>query len=675
MSSGDAVSGGVVGSISFVKRAAVLRVKYLVAEIAGLGGRRLTPDLVAPHPLNRNGVRLNGHRCEELFMQVFGKYDPREASHGAVCVQAAPGDSFFLDFHRCAGGDEKIAALTSEHLPYASLGSSHINQVLRNIIGQAVVSGCPQATNGEQRLNLALVEAHDFALAEACRLGLVWEVLSYKLAQEEPDGIVCIQAALNDPANAMMLVHEMQIINQMSQVCILERDKAGEVSVQTVRDRLRREGSALADSAAFLPLLQFVLEQGAGGKNAFVDPLVAFHQLFVNPRSRRLRESHFRVVCQLKFPRLRLVLLKAAYGCPVGCVRDGWIDYFGVTHVAKLCSKQADVLDLADELCNRFHIQYAEAGVWLKDVGLRPLHVFDIELGRILLAKEGYSGTIEEVHEVAGKFDARVRLNCLADVLKKLPEVLPLICAGGKKAVVAEALNPTVITFDAEGLATSSHRAHACDVPTMITVNWEHIVDQKEAKALANKCRVLLSLSLAAGHAPLPTMEMLKVGLVAKIPVVQASCAFPKGSLVLLPFVPSHAHIVTECVHPHRVPVTVDTSVLYLLPCWKVSWTNPFWAVRRSQDESVCNCALAEIKDSVIHSVSSGTAFKVSDSRMVVSEIVPVPCLVNTKDISASEEVVLYAPPLMMLRPKAKGQKRQRTWVDDVQSKRIPSDH
>ncbi len=82
MSSGGASSGGAVGGVSFVKRAVVLRVKYLVAEIAGLGGRRLTPDLGAPHPLNRNGVRLNGHRCEELFMQVFRKYDPREASHG-----------------------------------------------------------------------------------------------------------------------------------------------------------------------------------------------------------------------------------------------------------------------------------------------------------------------------------------------------------------------------------------------------------------------------------------------------------------------------------------------------------------------------------------------------------------------------------------------------------------
>jgi hypothetical protein len=356
-------------------------------------------------------------------------------------------------------------------------------------------------------------------------------------------------------------------------------------------------------------------------------------------------------------------------------VRDGWIDYFGVSHVAKLCGKQADLLLAADELCTRFHTLYAEAGVWSEDVGLRSLHVFDIELGRILLAKEGYAGTLEEVQEAAGKFDARLRLKCSSSVLLKLPQLLPVICAGGKKGSVAGALNPKVITFDAAGLATSTQLAHSPDVQTITTVQWQHIVDSTEAKALANKCRVLLSLSLAAGHAPLPTSEMLKVSVVAKVPVVEASCAFAKGSLVLLPLVPGHHQIATECVHPHRVPVTVDSTVLYLLPCWKGSWTNPFWAVRRSQDESVCNSALAEIKDSVIHSLSSGSAYKSSDSRMVVSEIVPVPCLVNTKDISVSEEVVLYVPPLTLQRPTVTGQKRQRTWVDDARAKRIPSDH
>ena len=39
------------------------------------------------HGMTAVGLRLNGQRCEELFMQVFKKFDFSEASHGAVCVE------------------------------------------------------------------------------------------------------------------------------------------------------------------------------------------------------------------------------------------------------------------------------------------------------------------------------------------------------------------------------------------------------------------------------------------------------------------------------------------------------------------------------------------------------------------------------------------------------------
>jgi len=90
-------------------------------------------------------------------------------------------------------------------------------------------------------------------------------VLAHELEVEEEDGVVCIQAALNDPAHATMIAHDMQVIKHSSRVCMSECNKAGEVSVDVVRARLHAEGSALAETAAFLPLLQFVLEQGCGG--------------------------------------------------------------------------------------------------------------------------------------------------------------------------------------------------------------------------------------------------------------------------------------------------------------------------------------------------------------------------------------------------------------------------
>ena len=58
--------------------------------------------------------------------------------------------------------------------------------------------------------NLALIAPCDSALADACRVGLRWEVLSEKLEHEKPDGVLRIQVALNDPAHAAMLVHDMR---------------------------------------------------------------------------------------------------------------------------------------------------------------------------------------------------------------------------------------------------------------------------------------------------------------------------------------------------------------------------------------------------------------------------------------------------------------------------------
>ena len=85
-----------------------------------------------------------------------------------------------------------------------------------------MVRGCGDATDAFGRSNLALIGPRDSALAEACRLGLRWEVLSAKLEQARPDGACCIQAALNDPAHAAMLVHEMQILKQLAEACTVE---------------------------------------------------------------------------------------------------------------------------------------------------------------------------------------------------------------------------------------------------------------------------------------------------------------------------------------------------------------------------------------------------------------------------------------------------------------------
>ena len=211
-------------------------------DFTGSAARRLLATLVVAHPSNRNGVRINGDRCEELVCHVFRKFDFDEASHGVVCVELELSDDSVRAWHRAAPVDERIGALPLDLIQYASIGSSHINQVIRNVIARAVVANCPQATDAEGRLCLQLVEAHDSALAEACKYGLRWEVLSRNLEIEEPGGVLCIQAALNDPANAMMVMHEMQIIKHLARVCALETSTAGSVCRESVRARLLAEG-------------------------------------------------------------------------------------------------------------------------------------------------------------------------------------------------------------------------------------------------------------------------------------------------------------------------------------------------------------------------------------------------------------------------------------------------
>ena len=128
--------------------------------------------------------------ARNFFEQVFRKFDYEEACYGAVCLEVSSADTEVASWDLAAPLDERLAVFAMEHFPHASLGSTHINQVLRNILGKAVVHDCPAATDPASRLSLRLVEAHDAALAAACRTGLRWEVLSSALAVEEPDAIL-----------------------------------------------------------------------------------------------------------------------------------------------------------------------------------------------------------------------------------------------------------------------------------------------------------------------------------------------------------------------------------------------------------------------------------------------------------------------------------------------------
>eukprot|EP00969_Alexandrium_andersonii_P158753 7013512-Alexandrium_andersonii.AAC.1 len=54
---------------------------------------------VGAHPQNRNGVGVNGSRCDALLKSVLGSFEYSEACHDAVRIEEEPGGTRFFDFN------------------------------------------------------------------------------------------------------------------------------------------------------------------------------------------------------------------------------------------------------------------------------------------------------------------------------------------------------------------------------------------------------------------------------------------------------------------------------------------------------------------------------------------------------------------------------------------------
>ena len=57
---------------------------------------------------------LTVERCEELFKQVFRKFDYEEACHGALWLEVSPADAEVAAWHLAAPPDERLAAFPVE---------------------------------------------------------------------------------------------------------------------------------------------------------------------------------------------------------------------------------------------------------------------------------------------------------------------------------------------------------------------------------------------------------------------------------------------------------------------------------------------------------------------------------------------------------------------------------
>ena len=677
------------GKTSAIKRAAALRSKYRVPG-PDAPPTALSPKLVAQHKLNRGGVAINGSRIDELLLQVLTHYDPEEANHGAVCVEEQPNCSYIREYNKeKTAGDAALAAVTDQAIPFGSLGASHINQVLRNIVYGARSEQAPHVVDESGKLSLERVGAHDSALADACTTGLKWDILSFRLEQEEPDGVSCIVAALNDRQAAQMLMHEMESIKTLARICTRESGVASDVAERQVRAKLVGQGfSALAESPGLSHLLRFVLEQGSDGALSIMQPLFIFHERFINPQLRRLRAHHFKDVCMIDCPWLRLVMLQSAYGASRrDGVKDCWIEAFGPPLVAKIMKPNMKSFrgDMSF-MVKKFHRGYAAlrayahfpAGHQHKFLGRLGMRLGDI----LMKAPEDQLKARAAMSVAVWGFEQDLRKDMDEEQSQKLgvpmggpaqdptPE-LPV----AKKGNAPQEKRMMLVSYDEQGNALRTEGAALAAGSSRIEVLSLTATDRRQdAVREVAKAKLFEALHVCAqaDNAVKSLAKAQAEGDPASLKTVRVFCKEEAaiGTLMFLPLVPFVQSITEESTHPHRVHCQVFDygGDLTIAPCVKLmsrdaalaaarkgkekDWVVPFWLMRRSSNRHECNCVIEHIQVDVILT-GGGLCVPATDTtsaRVVFDSHFKLPVITNDTAVAGDSELVLYhaagaAPP------------------------------
>ena len=327
-------------STQTIKKSIALRAKYRAKqEIEEPTYVVMSPLSVVPHPKNRGGVPATSLRTKELTGTItFEACDVSEANHSAVAVEDQPADvmprppwyNFQSAFEQQVKCDQYMCkgALGIRAI-LGSLSHGHFNCCCRNILsGQ---SGCECPTRGDGAsdfectckaspildadgtYSMEKLEDHDKPWCDLCHTGLRWEVLSWKMDAEEPDGALVISIALNKKNEAAMKTGVIEMWNTLVGLCKPD-PHTGITPFDPIRDRLVDLYGAHADSPHLFQMFRLVLDVG-GHDSLHLQDFLEFTGLLVNPKLRKLREESYTVVAHYPepFPRLKFAALKWAY--------------------------------------------------------------------------------------------------------------------------------------------------------------------------------------------------------------------------------------------------------------------------------------------------------------------------------------------------------------------------
>ena len=118
---------------------------------------------------------------------------------------------------------------------------------MRNILGGKRGCECPlekrkcqcqscPILDDQGNYSMANVKSHDDAWAKDCHSGLEWELLSWKMDEEEPDAALIISISFNKKTKAAMKTGHPAIMSTLVRLC--KPDPSGSVHFDPVRDKL-----------------------------------------------------------------------------------------------------------------------------------------------------------------------------------------------------------------------------------------------------------------------------------------------------------------------------------------------------------------------------------------------------------------------------------------------------
>ena len=305
------------------------------------------------HECNRSGVYPAGIRCRDLCIEVLKVgFLQEEFTHALVAVEEKPyseirnGSQDYVptsEYNRAASLQDEFLRTCFEEphgsVQYKLLSHNHMMLVLRAFLTNAewkidpieqkrlekIIKPC----NEQGKLCMTAVAATENGkeLVQVILEGVDCEVLSWKMAEEEPTAAAVISGALNKCSDLAMRTTEWsalytlkgQIIKaaktqELNQTAVA----AGQlVAYAKVFEACHVELDNAADDPDLPDLFDFLVSLGVG-VNSYCEDLQAFGKRFVDSKQRQLRFAAFGVMnkIDLAYPRMKLAIIKRAYRKP-----------------------------------------------------------------------------------------------------------------------------------------------------------------------------------------------------------------------------------------------------------------------------------------------------------------------------------------------------------------------